>query len=124
VGAAEIPDVFVSYSRRDIEIVSRLCDGLRSRGKTVFIDVGERLDLPGAADPSAPADDPPAGIAPSTPAEGPEAAGDESAAGAAAARTEALALDHADERERAEIAVGIPLGEFAAALRACSDLPQ
>jgi WD40 repeat protein len=78
-GAAEIPDVFVSYSRRDIEVVSRLCDGLKSRGKTVFIDVGERLERPGVT-------------------------GRESvAAGVAAARAEALARDHASERERAEI---------------------
>lgn len=36
-------DVFISYSRRDIELVSSLCDGLRSRGKTVFVDLGERV---------------------------------------------------------------------------------
>jgi TIR domain/WD domain, G-beta repeat len=36
-------DVFISYSRRDIELVSSLCDGLRSLGKTVFVDLGERV---------------------------------------------------------------------------------
>jgi WD40 repeat protein len=36
-------DIFISYSRRDIELVSGLVDELRSRGKTVFVDVGERL---------------------------------------------------------------------------------
>lgn len=41
----EMADVFISYSRRDIELVSSLCDGLRSRGKTVFVDVGERVQL-------------------------------------------------------------------------------
>src|SRR5437763_1112191 len=41
-------DVFVSYSRRDAEFVTRLAEGLRGRGKDVWLDVqgirdGERF---------------------------------------------------------------------------------
>ena len=32
-------DVFVSYSRRDSEFVSRLADGVSGRGKEVWLDV-------------------------------------------------------------------------------------
>jgi WD40 repeat protein len=35
-----MPDVFVSYSRRDAEFVTRLTDDLTIRGKEVWIDVG------------------------------------------------------------------------------------
>jgi WD40 repeat protein len=114
-------DVFISYSRRDIELVSRLCDGLRNRGKTVFVDVGEYLgklatpplamatvaEKPATATPETEphvADLPvvdPASVA---------ATGDGAAAGpsvAAATGDGAVADDLAAERARAEIS-GIP----------------
>jgi hypothetical protein len=34
-----VADVFVSYSRRDVEFVTRLADELKGRGKDVWIDV-------------------------------------------------------------------------------------
>lgn len=34
-----MPDVFVSYSRRDAEFVNRLAEALKTRGKDVFVDV-------------------------------------------------------------------------------------
>ncbi len=34
-----MPDVFVSYSRRDAEFVDRLAEALKTRGKDVFVDV-------------------------------------------------------------------------------------
>ena len=33
-----MPDVFVSYSRRDTEFVRRLVEGLQARGKEVWLD--------------------------------------------------------------------------------------
>jgi hypothetical protein len=38
-----VTDVFISYSRRDSEIAVRICDVLSRRGKSVYIDVGDRL---------------------------------------------------------------------------------
>lgn len=35
-----MPNVFVSYSRRDAGFVTRLAEGLKSRGKDVWVDVG------------------------------------------------------------------------------------
>src|SRR3954462_2296242 len=34
-----MPDVFISYSRRDSQFVSELADGLRSHGKEVWVDI-------------------------------------------------------------------------------------
>lgn len=108
-------DVFVSYSRRDIEIVSRLCESLRNRGKTVFIDVGERLDRLVAAQAGAPAAVTPAAAAAPAPAGVP-----------AAVRGESATRDHAGEREQAEI-TGIPpstqwMDEIKAAIAAADNV--
>ena len=34
-----MPDVFLSYSRRDTDFVKRLADALKERGKDVWVDV-------------------------------------------------------------------------------------
>src|SRR3954454_22463551 len=34
-----MPDVFISYSRRDSAFVGELADGLRSHGKNVWVDI-------------------------------------------------------------------------------------
>jgi hypothetical protein len=39
VGGFGLPDVFLSYSRRDMEFVRRLADDLEGRGKDVWVDV-------------------------------------------------------------------------------------
>jgi WD40 repeat protein len=38
-GSSRLPDVFLSYSRRDSEFVRRLADALHDRGKDVWVDV-------------------------------------------------------------------------------------
>ena len=102
-------DVFVSYSRRDIELVSRLCDGLGNRGKTVFVDVGDRLDALARTPAGAGAAEPPltqtAAVA--TTVVEPGAAVPGVAVPSAASPGAAAAEDLAAERERAEIS-GIP----------------
>jgi WD40 repeat protein len=143
-------DVFVSYSRRDIEIASRLCEALRNRGKAVFIDVGERLDRLVAAQAGVPAAETTATPTAAASAGVPEAAADESVAVVvtpapaaaiessaevpqvvplsedAAAGTGPVTREHADERERAEIA-GIPpstlwMDEIRAAIAAADNV--
>src|SRR5438128_1609582 len=34
-----MPDVFISYSRKDTQFVSTLTEGLRARGKDVWVDI-------------------------------------------------------------------------------------
>ena len=46
-GKPVVPDVFISYSRRDKEFVERLTQGLASRGKDVWVDWE---DIPASAE--------------------------------------------------------------------------
>ena len=107
-------DVFVSYSRRDIDIVSGLCEALRNRGKTVFIDVGERLERLVAAEVEAPVAEAPAAATTPTRSGVPES----TPGGDAAAEAGSVMGDHSDERERAEVTGILPSTQWMDEIRA------